>query len=219
MGESALELVRAAMSSPWLYLALVVLTLLDAFLPLVPSEAAVLLAGTFAASQGPNLGLVIAAGAAGAVLGDHVAYAAGRGLGSRLLARSHPGSHAARIHGWAREATERRGGPVLVAARFLPGGRTATTLTMGATRFPLRSFVGYDAVACVTWAVYCSSIGYVGGRLFVEHPVAGMGAGMAVAATVGVLVELVTRRRERSRLASSPAGEPARPVAEPSAAP
>jgi membrane protein DedA with SNARE-associated domain len=198
MGDTALELVRAAMTSPWLYLAIVVLTVLDAFLPIVPSEAAVLLAGTFAATQGPNLALVIVAGAAGAVVGDHIAYAAGRGVGGRLLARARPGSTTARAYAWARDATERRGGPVLVAARFLPGGRTATTITMGATRFPLRRFVGYDLVACIMWAVYCSTIGYVGGRLFEQHPVAGVGMGMTIALAVAGVVELTHRRRTRS---------------------
>jgi membrane protein DedA with SNARE-associated domain len=196
------------MTSPWLYLAIVVLTVLDAFLPLVPSEAAVLLAGTFAATQGPNLALVIAAGATGAVLGDHIAYAAGRGVGGRLLTRARPGSRTARAYAWARHATERRGGPVLVAARFLPGGRTATTITMGATRFPLRRFSGFDVVACVTWAVYCSATGYVGGRLFAEHPVAAVGVGMTVALTVAAVVELVQRRRRRGAARPAPSAAP-----------
>lgn len=134
------------------------LAVLDAFLPLVPSETAVLLAGTFAAGQGPDLALVVLAGAFGAVVGDHIAYAVGRVLGVRLLSRVRPGTRTARAHAWAADATARGGGPVLVGARFVPGGRTATTLTRAATGFPLRRFASYDTVACLRWASWCSSI-------------------------------------------------------------
>ncbi|MFD1055977.1 DedA family protein [Terrabacter terrigena] len=194
MGDTALELVRSVMTSPWLYALLVVLAVLDAFLPLVPSETAVLLAGTFAAGQGPDLALVVLAGAAGAVAGDHVAYAVGRGLGSRALARVPAGTRTARAHAWAAEATARGGGPVLVGARFVPGGRTATTLTMGATGFPLRRFTSYDTVACFLWAGWCSGVGYAGGRVFAEHPFVGAVAGTVLALLVGLVATLLHRR-------------------------
>jgi membrane protein DedA with SNARE-associated domain len=197
MGDTALDLVRGVMTSPWLYALIVGLAVLDAFLPLVPSETAVLLAGTFAAGQGPDLALVVLAGAAGAVAGDHVAYAVGRVLGSRLLARVPPGTRTARAHAWAADATARGGGPVLVGARFVPGGRTATTLTMGATGYPLRRFASYDAVACLLWASWCSGVGYVGGRVFADHPFVGAAAGTALALVVGIGAGLVGRRAAR----------------------
>ena len=194
MGDTALELVRGVMTSPWLYAVLVGLAVLDAFLPLVPSETAVLLAGTFAASHGPDLALVVLAGAAGAIAGDHVAYAVGRALGSRVLSRVPPGTRAARAHAWAADSTARGGGPVLVGARFVPGGRTATTLTMGATGFPLRRFSSYDTVACLLWAGWCSGVGYAGGRVFADHPFVGAAAGTTLALLVGLVATLAHRR-------------------------
>lgn len=194
MGDTALELVSTVMTSPWLYVLLVGLAVLDAFLPLVPSEAAVLLAGTFAAGHGPDLALVVVAGAAGAVAGDHVAYAVGRALGTRVLSRVRPGTRTARAHAWAAGATARAGGPVLVGARFVPGGRTATTLTMGATGFPVRRFAAYDSVACVLWASWCSGVGYVGGRVFADHPFVGAAAGTVLALLVGLVAALAHRR-------------------------
>ncbi|MGO4599767.1 DedA family protein [Terrabacter sp. 2RAF25] len=194
MGDTALELVRGVMTSPWLYALLVGLAVLDAFLPLVPSETAVLLAGTFAAGQGPDLALVVLAGAFGAVVGDHVAYAVGRVLGARVLCRVPAGTRTARAHAWAAEATARGGGPVLVGARFVPGGRTATTLTMGATGFPLRCFTGYDVVACVLWASWCSGIGYLGGRVFADHPFVGAATGTGLALLVGLVAALLRGR-------------------------
>lgn len=196
MGDSALEMVRALMLSPWLYAVIVALTVLDAFVPLVPSETAVLVAGTFAAAQGPGpqLALVVAAGAVGAVVGDHVAYAVGRGVGARLLGRAAPGGRVARAHAWAGEAAARGGGPVLVGARFVPGGRTATTMAMGATAFPLRRFLPYDALAGLLWALWCAGLGFVGGSVLEDHPFLAAAAGTALAALVGSAAELVRRR-------------------------
>ena len=194
MGDAALELVRGVMASPWLYALLIGLAVLDAFVPLVPSETAVLLAGTFVAGHGPDLALVILAGAAGAVVGDHVAYAVGRVFGTRVLSRVPPATRTARAHAWAADAATRGGGPVLVGARFVPGGRTAMTLTMGATGFPLRRFTSYDVVACVLWASWCSGVGYVGGRVFADHPLVGAAAGTGLALLVGLVAGLVRRR-------------------------
>jgi membrane-associated protein len=43
-----------------------------------------------------------------------------------------------------------RGGTALTVARYVPGGRTAVTLTTGAIRFPLWTFVRYDALAAIS---------------------------------------------------------------------
>ena len=137
--------------------------------------------------------MVVLAGAAGAVVGDHVAYAVGRVLGNRVLSKVAPDTRTARAHAWAAEATARAGGPVLVGARFVPGGRTATTLTMGATGFPVRRFAAYDSVACVLWASWCSGVGYVGGRLFADHPFVGAAAGTVLALFVGVAATFAHR--------------------------
>lgn len=219
MGDQLLELVLTLMRSPWLYALIALLALLDGVLPLVPGEAAVLVAGTYAAVDGPNLALVMLACAAGALLGDHLAYAAGRAVGVRLRSRARPGTRTHRSFQWATAATARRGGPVLVAARFLPGGRTAMTLTMGATRFPLVRFTGYDALACTVWAVYCAGVGYLGGRLFREQPVLGVAAGMGLALAVAGVFELVRRRRMRRPDAGAvPSTDGTSEMAEPPAA-
>src|SRR5689334_4054965 len=132
MSHAILDVVQQAMSSPWLYVALFALALLDGFFPVVPAETAVITSAVFAASGETNLALVILVAALGAFAGDHVSYLIGNRLGGRLQQK--------KAFVWARGALAERGGLVLVAARYIPGGRTATTLTMGAVRHPLRSF-------------------------------------------------------------------------------
>lgn len=87
-----------------------------------------------------------------------------------------------------------RGGMALVVARYIPGGRTAVTLTTGAIRFPFRTFVLYDALAAVSWAVYCALVGYIGGAAFEENPLYGVVLGVVLALVLATLVEVVRSR-------------------------
>jgi membrane-associated protein len=82
--DSFLELVSA---SPWTYAVILAVAALDAVLPLVPSETAVISAGVLAGAGDLNLGFVIAAEAAGAYSGDTSAYWLGRRLDRRLERR------------------------------------------------------------------------------------------------------------------------------------
>nr|WP_202889865.1 DedA family protein [Actinopolymorpha rutila] len=189
------------MSSPWIYLALFLLAATDAFLPAVPSESVVITAGVFAAASGsPNLALVVLAAAAGAFAGDHISYAIGRGAGGRLLARARPGSRQRRAFDRAADALAERGGLVLVVARYVPGGRTAVTVTMGALGYPRRRFTHFDVLAALSWAVYSVLVGYVGGMAFENDPIKGVVLGVGLALGVTALVEAgryVRRRRVR----------------------
>ncbi|GGL32344.1 DedA family protein [Planomonospora parontospora] len=198
MTQAILDAVQQAMASPWIYLALFALAVLDGFFPIVPAETSLITAGVFAASTGaPDLPLVIAVGALGAFAGDHISYAIGRTANGRLRG----GRRTGKAFAWAERALAERGGLVLVVARYIPGGRTACTLTMGAVAYPRRSFALFDALAAGSWAVYSALIGYVGGAAFEHDPVKGLLLGLGIAVTITVVVEAV--RYVRHRRASS----------------
>ncbi|TDB99056.1 DedA family protein [Nonomuraea longispora] len=198
MSHAILDLVQQAMASPWLYAVLFGLALLDGFFPIVPAETAVITAGVFAASGETNLALVIVVAALGAFAGDHISYLIGNRSGGRLRKK--------KAFVWARGALEERGGLVLVVARYIPGGRTATTLTMGAVRHPLRSFTFFDAIAASTWGVYSGLIGFFGGMAFENDPVKGLLLGLGIAVSVTVIVEVVRWIRKRRATQPSPEG-------------
>jgi membrane-associated protein len=80
-------LTESLASSSWLYLILISVSLLDSFLPLIPSEPVIIIAGVLAATGVTNLTLVIAATALGAFLGDQIPYAFGRRLSFALEKR------------------------------------------------------------------------------------------------------------------------------------
>ncbi len=209
--DGIVQAVESAMGSPWIYLGLLAIAAIDAFFPVVPSETLVISAGVFAASNAsPNLLLVILSSAAGAFIGDHISYFIGRFGGGRLLARASEGSRSRKSFDWAARTLYKRGGLILVIARYVPGGRTATTLTCGTVGYPLRRFAFFDAIAALSWATYAAVIGYLGGRAFEDDPLRGLLTGFAIAIGITVLVE-VTRyvRGRRTRSAVEPEVPPA----------
>jgi membrane-associated protein len=188
------------MSSWWIYLALWGFAALDGFFPVIPSETLVVTAGVFAASTGePNLYAVIVVAAIGAFIGDHISYALGRGAGGRLLDRVQPGTKRHAAVQWARRSLEQRGGLVLVVARYVPGGRTAVTLTMGSVRYPLRRFTPYAVLAAVSWGAYCTLVGFIGGKAFEDNPLKGVALGIGLALLATLTVELVRHRLTKRR--------------------
>lgn len=199
MSDAILNFTHELMSSWWIYLALFSFAALDGFFPAVPSETLVVTAGVFAALGEPNLYAVIAVAAAGAFLGDHVSYGLGRGAGGRMLDRLEPGTKRHKMSLWSRNALEERGGLVLVVARYVPGGRTAVTLTMGAVRYPLRKFSFFAGLAAVSWGLYCSLVGYIGGKAFEDNPLKGVALGIGLALTVTLIVEVVRHQRHKRR--------------------
>jgi membrane-associated protein len=190
-----------ASASPWTYAVILAVAALDAVLPLVPSEATVISAGVLAGAGDLQLAFVIAAGAAGAYAGDSSAYWLGRGLDERLERRLFRGAKGAERRAWAEGALDRHGGPLIFGARFIPGGRTATTVTAGALTMRWARFAAFAAVAAIGWASYAALLGYIGGRAFEDNPLWGLLVGFGVAAATFLVVELVRRWRARRRVA------------------
>jgi membrane protein DedA with SNARE-associated domain len=161
----------------------------------------VITAGVVAVSGDLSLPVVIAAAAVGAFAGDNLAYGIGRRYGTRVTDRFFRGEKAKRRLDWASTKLEERGGELIAVARFIPGGRTAVTLTAGLTRFPWRRFAVFDAIAALIWAGYAALLGYFGGQAFEHQPWKGLlvALGIAFAVTLGTeLVRWLLRRRRRT---------------------
>jgi membrane-associated protein len=193
--ESFFELASA---SPWTYAVILGVAALDALLPLIPSEATVISAGVLAGAGDLQLAFVIAAGAGGAYAGDSSAYWLGRRLDHRVERLLFRGAKGGRRRAWAERALDRHGGPLIFGARFIPGGRTATTVTAGALWMRWVRFASFAALAAVGWASYAALLGYVGGRAFENNPLWGLLVGFGVAAVTFLVIEVLRRARGRS---------------------
>jgi membrane-associated protein len=164
--------------------------------PALPSESALIVCGIQAARGELSLELVIALGAAGAFLGDNASYAGGRFIGGPVQQRLFAGEKASRRLDWAKGFLKERGGYVFLVARFVPGGRTATTFTAGLVRYRwLLRFVPFTFLAAILWSTYGTLVGYFGGRVFEDQPLYALLLAFGIAIGITACAELVRRAR------------------------
>ena len=179
----------------WTYPALVAAVALDSVFPIAPGEAMMITAGVLAANDDLILPLVILAGALGSLLGDNASYGVGATLGRRAERRFFSSDRGRERIEWARTQLRERGAVIIVAARFIPGGRTATTFSAGALAMPWPRFLAIDAVAACLWATYVTLLGYFGGATFEEDLWKPLLAASAVAVLVATAGELLRRAK------------------------
>jgi membrane-associated protein len=192
------SIVDAVSGSSWTYVVVFAIAALDAFFPLVPSETVAITAGVVASKGELSVELVVLCAAFGAFLGDNISFAIGHFFGKRTVDRFFKGEKAQKRLQWAERQLEERGKYIIVVARFIPGGRTATTFTAGYVQdFPWPRFALYDAFACGIWGSYTVLLGYFGGKTFEEQPWKGLLLAFAIALTVTLAVEGVRHLRNR----------------------
>jgi membrane-associated protein len=173
------------------------MTTVDGVVPPVPSETLVVaVAVASVAGDGPPVLLLVLVAALGALCGDLLAYAIGRGVPVRRLRLFRTPRGAAGLD-WAQQALESRGASFVIAGRFVPVGRVAVNMTAGATGFPLRRFLPAIVVAGLLWSCYTTLLGVSAGVFLGRHPLVAMVVGAATGLAVGVVVDSVSSRRLR----------------------
>jgi membrane protein DedA with SNARE-associated domain len=160
----------------------------------LPSETAVIGLGVATAgSTDPRIGVLVALAALGAFLGDNAAYLVGRRFSDAAGRRLFAGEKGGQRRAWAERSLDRYGTRIIIACRFIPGGRTAVTVTCGLIGYPRRSFVPATAVAGIIWASYAYFLGRLGGQAFEDRPWIGLLLALGTALAVSVLIELIRR--------------------------
>ena len=167
---------------------------LDAILPVVPSETVIIALGVATAgSTDPRIALLVACAAAGAFAGDNLCYLLGQRFGPRAERRFFARGKGQRQRAWAERSLQRFGMQLIVVCRFIPGGRTAVTLTCGLIGYPRRKFIAATAVAAVIWALYSFFLGRLGGAAFEGRPWAGFALSLGVTLVISGLIEAARR--------------------------
>ena len=198
-------------SSPVSYLVALAVPALDAVAPVLPSETAVIALGVATAGHAdPRIAVLLALAAAGAFLGDNLAYLLGRRYAPAVQRRFFSGERGQRRRAWAEQTLNHFGARIIIACRFIPGGRTAVTLTCGMIGYRRRSFVAATATAGAIWAAYAFFIGRLGGKTFEERPWAGLLLALGAAFILSVLAEALRRARPWRLLTRSSAHHVAR---------
>ncbi|MEV7608783.1 DedA family protein [Microbacterium sp. NPDC089320] len=192
------ELILQTVASPWLYAVLLAVTIVDGFFPPVPSETVLVAAAAVLTSSGEPwalipLGLVAAVGA---TIGDNIAFALGRRLGTTRWAwMRRPRIASAFLH--AERALDQRSAALILGARYIPVGRVAVNMSAGALRFPWRRFLPLSLVAGLSWSALSLAIGLLAGSWITDQPLASAGIGVGVALIIGLMIDRIAAARRR----------------------
>lgn len=191
------ELLTEVARNPWALLVLFALVLGDAFLVVIPGEAAVTAFGALSVSGGePPLVAIIAVATVAAVAGDAACYLVGRTVGlERWRWMRAPRVQAALA--WARARLERRAALVLFTARFVPFARLAVNLTAGATRIGAPRYLTIAALAAFAWALYQALIGALVAAILPGGPVVAVVVSVVLAVGIGLGIDAILARRLR----------------------
>lgn len=189
----------------------------SAGLPL-PGETSLIAAGALAAHHGRlSIAPVIAVAATAAIVGDNVGFALGRRGGRWLLTRDGRWASARRRYLERGERFfARHGAKAVFLARWVPGLRVVGAWLAGTHHMRWRSFLLWNALGGVAWALSVGIAGYLlgqaAGQLFRTLGLAAAGALVAVLAVTGLAMAI---RRQRRRRRTRPDLDPrARPEAE-----
>jgi membrane protein DedA with SNARE-associated domain len=147
------------------YWAIFVIVMLESMGVPMPGETALVTAAVYSGStHRVDIKLVIAAAAAGAIVGDNIGYMIGRRFGLPLLVR----------HGHYVHLTQGRlklgqylflryGGAIVFFGRFVAFLRTFAALLAGVNRYQWQSFLFFNAAGGVVWALVFGTGGYIFG--------------------------------------------------------
>ena len=186
------------------YLFLFLLIGIESFGVPLPGETALVTAAAYAALGRMSIVWVIAAAAAGAIIGDNAGYWLGREGGVALIRR----------HGWrvgldekklarAHAFFERHGARTVFIGRFIALLRSWAAVLAGVACMPYRTFTLYNALGGIVWAALFGTLGYLFGRNLprLEHYIGQAGIVLAIVAVLGVVVFLLVRRSRGNRSA------------------
>jgi membrane protein DedA with SNARE-associated domain len=168
----------------------------------LPGETALVTAAAYAALGRLHIVGVIAAAAAGAIVGDNAGYWLGREGGVALIHRfgkrvGLDDAKLARAHAFF----ERYGARTVFIGRFVALLRSWAAVLAGVACMPYRTFTLYNALGGIVWASIFGTLGYLFGRNLprLEHYIGRASLGLAALAVVAAAIILVVRRSRGNR--------------------
>lgn len=182
------ELILGAAEAWWMPIAVFLLSLIDGFFPVVPSESILIaLASIAGIRNGISLTTIFLMGWSGAFIGDQMAYWLGRTIGVRRFRWMRIRS-VVRVIGGVRATLEHSGALVIITARHIPGGRVAVNFIAGATRMHVVKFMSLDFVSAGIWAAYSIAIGYFTSG-WLDNTLLQIALALVLAAILGWLID------------------------------
>lgn len=190
-----------------IYFWIVPLVVGDAIFPPIPSEMVVITGGALSADGRANVFLIAALAAVASWIGDMVVFQLFKRRLSHVLDRWRWGR---KVHHGIHEGIAKAGRSstygTIIGARFIPGGRLATSAAAGIADVSAPGFSICAGLGALLWASWLVGLGYFTGSAtklpFWASSLIGVALGLVIGSVVGIIV---TRRRGTR----SPVDEPA----------
>ena len=172
----------------------------------VPAETALIGAALLAHRGQMDIGTLTIIAAVAAILGDNVGFAIGRHFGRRVFV--HPGplhKHRLKVLEHGEPFFARHGPKAVFLGRWVAGLRIASAWLAGMNKMPWPTFLFWNALGGIAWAVSISLSIYFLGDL-AEHAIEVVGpisAGIVVAALIAFWVYRRRRKAVEARATNS----------------
>jgi membrane protein DedA with SNARE-associated domain len=153
----------------------------------VPGETALVTAGVLAQQGRLEIPVVIAIAASAAIIGDNIGYLVSRRVGRRLLER--PGRTQQRrldLLERGEKFFERHGAKAVFFGRWIAGLRIWASWLAGITGMEWRSFLLWNALGGISWAITVGLAGYAIGKT-AETVIQTVGLAVGIGAVVAVV--------------------------------
>jgi len=149
----------------------------------------------------PSLPVVLLGCFVAAVAGDQVGYAFGNRVGPALFRRPDSRVFKQQHVDKARHYFERYGTKTIVLARFVPIVRTFAPILAGVGEMRYRTFVTYNVLGGLLWAVGVTSVGYALGESIpnIDRYLYPIIAVIILVSVLPIALELLKSRRAKSR--------------------
>lgn len=131
----------------------------------LPGDSLLFTAGLFAAQGTLSLPVILVGCFLAAVAGDQVGYAFGNKVGPALFRRPDSRFFKQEYIDKAQHFFERYGAKTILLARFVPIVRTFAPIVAGVGTMRYRTFVTYNVIGGLLWAVGVTLLGYMLGEL------------------------------------------------------
>jgi membrane-associated protein len=166
----------------------------------LPGDSLLFTAGLLASQGSLNIVVILVGSFAAAVLGNQVGYLLGARMGTRLFK---PGSRL-----FKEEYVERAqhffdeyGSKTIVLGRFVPGVRTFVPILAGVGTMRYRTFVTFNLIGALLWAVGVTILGYALGESVpdIDKYLLPIIAVIGLASVAPIAIEILRNRKKTPR--------------------
>ncbi|HEX3087581.1 MAG TPA: VTT domain-containing protein, partial [Ilumatobacteraceae bacterium] len=164
------------------YVVIFTFVVLDAVVPVFPSESLLTTASNLAAQDGSTIEIwrLVVAGSLGAIIGDSLLYWLSRTVLRRYVASKVDKVQQNEKVARSMEVMSRTAPTLIVFGRFVPGLRFMVNATMGLTKHRYPTFLLWSVIGGTLWASYTCIFSYLIATVISDQPVLSIAVSVVV---------------------------------------